>query len=156
MPQHLRAAAFVAVTLLAGFVGTAPASQPATQPARESVPWVEQMPRVPEPLHVIDWKETARDYYRLVFDPKAAGPGLPAVVVSDDGKSFAFPAYLGRAREPRAGGGEAIACLSAVAGRSSSGSTCTICTAWTGPPTANGGSSRTPASFATGSGSAGA
>jgi hypothetical protein len=81
-----------------------------------SIPWVEQMPRVPDPLHVIDWRQTAVDYYRVVFNPAAAGANLPAVDVSPDKTSFAFPAYLTPGRKRAVSGGEAITCLGGMAG----------------------------------------
>ena len=80
------------------------------------IPWVDKMPRLPKPLHVIDWKQAAADYYRLVFDPSAIGRNLPAVEVSVDRAGFAFPAYLTPGRKPSVNGGEAIACLAGVAG----------------------------------------
>lgn len=36
---------------------------------------VEQMPRVPQRLHIIDWKKTARDYYTVLFNPECKGVG---------------------------------------------------------------------------------
>lgn len=76
---------------------------------------VEQMPRVPEPLHLIDWKKTAREYYTVLFNPQLKGPGLPAVNLSDDRKHFGFDSYLvaQRSRRPT---GEAQACLVPVVG----------------------------------------
>lgn len=36
--------------------------------AQISIPWVEQMPRLPEPLVIRDWPEVSRAYYRLVLN----------------------------------------------------------------------------------------
>jgi hypothetical protein len=80
------------------------------------IPWVDSMPRIPQPLRIIDWKQTARDYYRLVFDPAAIGPNLPAVDVAADRTCFGFPAYLTPGRKPNPRGGEAITCLAGVVG----------------------------------------
>jgi hypothetical protein len=80
------------------------------------IPWVAKMPRLPQPLHVIDWKQTAADYYRLAFDPSANGRNLPAVDVSGDRKHFGCPAYLTPGRKPAVNNGEAITCLAGVAG----------------------------------------
>lgn len=76
---------------------------------------VEKMPRLPEPLHVIDWKQASRDYYKALFDPELKGTGLPAVNLASDRKHFGFDAYLrsDRRRDPR---GEAQACLLPVVG----------------------------------------
>jgi hypothetical protein len=67
------------------------------------VPQVEKMPRAPHPLHLIDWKKTARDYYIVLFDPALKGVGLPAVNLALDRKHFGFDGYLipQRARDPR-------------------------------------------------------
>ena len=76
---------------------------------------VEKMPRVPQPLHVLDWNKTARAYYTVFFDPGAEGEGLPAVQVDADRKHFGVDAYLAsdRRRDPR---GEAHACVLPVIG----------------------------------------
>ncbi len=78
---------------------------------------VEKMARVPQPLHIMDWKKTARDYYSVVFNPDAKGSGLPAVNLAPDRQHFGFDGYLGpqRRRDPR---GEAHACLVPVVGAS--------------------------------------
>jgi hypothetical protein len=78
---------------------------------------VEKMARVPQPLHIMDWKKTARDYYSVVFNPEAKGFGLPAVNLAPDRKHFGFDGYLQpeRRRDPR---GEAHACLIPVVGAS--------------------------------------
>jgi len=82
---------------------------------------VEEMPRLPLPLHIIDWKKTARDYYTTLFNPDLQGVGLPAVnlapLTAPDHRHFSFDAYLQpqRRRDPR---GEAHACLLPVVGAS--------------------------------------
>lgn len=111
MMKTLLATIFAGIVLQAAPRAGAGAAEP-----QVSIPWVEQMPRVPRPLHVIDWKQAAADYYRLVFDPAAKGANLPAVDVSADGSSFAFPAYLSPRRKHAADTGEAITCIGGVAG----------------------------------------
>jgi hypothetical protein len=76
---------------------------------------VEKMPRVPQPLHIIDWKKTARDYYAVLFNPNCKGVGLPAVNLAPDRQHFGFDGNLKpeRRREPR---GEAQTCLVPVVG----------------------------------------
>lgn len=103
-------------SVILGLLTLAAASIAVAAEPQVSVPWVEQMPRVPEPLHVIDWKRTASDYYQLAFDPEARGTNLPAVDVSKDGTSFAFPAYLTPGRKHATDTGEAITCLGGLAG----------------------------------------
>lgn len=78
---------------------------------------VEKMARVPEPLHIIDWKKTACAYYGILFDPGIIGTGLPAVNLAPDRMHFGFDSYLQsqRRREPR---GEAHACTLPVVGGS--------------------------------------
>jgi hypothetical protein len=94
-----------------GHAGWASAAEP-----QLDIPWVEQMPRVPQPLHVIDWKQVARDYYQVVFDPNATGPSLPAVDLSPDRKYFGFPAYLTPGRRPDPKNGEIFTCIGGVLG----------------------------------------
>ena len=76
---------------------------------------VERMPRVPQPLHIIDWKKTARDYYAALFNPDCRGVGLPAVNLAPDRTHFGFDGHLKpqRSRDPR---GEAHACIIPVVG----------------------------------------
>ena len=85
--------------------------------AQLAVARVERMPPLPAPLHVIDWRETARRYYRVAFDPDAEGQGLPVVNLAADRGHFGFDPYLvpERKRDPR---GEAHACVLGVAGAS--------------------------------------
>lgn len=93
------------------------AEPPAAAEPQIVVARVEKMPRLPQPLKLIDWREMARRYYRVVFDSRAEGPGLPAVNLAADGKHFGFDPYLvpERSRDPR---GEAHACVLGVAGAS--------------------------------------
>lgn len=81
-----------------------------------SIPWVEKMPRMPQPLHIIDWKQIAVDYYHLVFDSFASGRNLPVVDISADGTSFGFGPYVSPNRKPAPKNGEAITCLAGVTG----------------------------------------
>jgi hypothetical protein len=94
-----------------------------TLPSREPqivVARVEKMPRVPRPLHIMDWKKAARDYYTVLFNPDLKGVGLPAVNLAADRKHFGFDSYLKpqRRRDPR---GEAQACIIPVIGASKLG-----------------------------------
>ena len=68
-----------------------------TLPSREPqivVARVEKMPRVPQPLHIMDWKKAAREYYTVLFNPDLKGVGLPAVNLAADRKHFGFDSYL--------------------------------------------------------------
>jgi hypothetical protein len=101
----------LALVTTAGMAVSAIAAEP-----QIDVPWVQAISRMPQPLHVIDWKQTAKDYYRVVFDPAAKGKNLPAVNLAPGGKYFGFPPYLAPGRKSATDNGEAIACLSAVIG----------------------------------------
>jgi hypothetical protein len=76
---------------------------------------VDKMARVPQPLHIIDWKKTARDYYTVLFNPDLKGVGFPVVNLASDAKHFGFDPYLKpqRRRDPR---GEAHSCILSVVG----------------------------------------
>jgi hypothetical protein len=86
------------------------------------LPLVEQMPNVPQPFAILDWKARARAFDRLAFDLNARGEHLPLVTLIDKGKnirgpSFALPSYVGAGNV----GGEGIACLAAVVSGTLSG-----------------------------------
>ena len=65
--------------------------------AQVSIPAVEQMPAVPEPFQIIDWKARARGFDRLAFDENAEGEFLPLVRNSPSATpgGFVMPAYVG-------------------------------------------------------------
>jgi len=109
--------AHAADALDGNFLGVAQAAATIAAEPQIVVPRVEKMPRAPHPLHLIDWKKTARNYYIVLFDPELKGVGLPAVNLALDRKHFGFDGYLipQRPREPR---GEAHACLVPVVGAS--------------------------------------
>ena len=73
-----------------------------------ALPWIEQMPNLPQPLAIKDWRATAQAYDRLVFDLGATGEYLPLVWLDDsranfDGPGFGLPAGP-RILPPRVGG----------------------------------------------------
>jgi hypothetical protein len=109
--------AHAADALYGNFLGAAKAVATIAAEPQIVVQRVEKMPRAPHPLHVIDWKKTARDYYIVLFDPELKGVGLPAVNLALDRKHFGFDGYLmpQRSRDSR---GEAHACLVPVVGAS--------------------------------------
>jgi hypothetical protein len=83
------------------------------------VPYLEAFPRLPDPLVIRDWQQTARDYHQLAFNPKVGGQDLPllydytAVTAAGyAGPAFGLPSYVGRSRD----GGEGITALGAVLG----------------------------------------
>jgi hypothetical protein len=83
--------------------------------AQRPLALVEQMPNVPRPFLILDWKARARAFDRLAFDLSAQGEYLPLAVLVDKAKnirgpSFVLPSYVGADN----GGGEGIACLAAV------------------------------------------
>lgn len=81
-----------------------------SQPTTGTIPAVERMPALPEPLDIRDWSAISRAYYARIFDAAAAGPGWPAVY-TDATPGFRMKSYLGA--EPA---DEAMTCLSAVVG----------------------------------------
>jgi hypothetical protein len=112
--------AVAGLLLASGAFTPAPAAEAETWCPAEpqiAVARVGKMPRLPEPLHIIDWRAAARGYYEVLFDPAREGVGLPAVNLSADRTRFGFDSYLApdRRRDPR---GEAQACIVPVVGAS--------------------------------------
>jgi hypothetical protein len=104
--------AFLSAACLA--VATAASTAPAADAppaAPGTIPWVQRMPRLPEPLVVRDWADVSRTYYDLVFDPATLLDGKPLVIPDPKGNGFLMPSYL-----PAKPADEAITCLSAVVG----------------------------------------
>ena len=103
-----------ALLLLGLVAGGSPRAGAAEQ---RSVGWVEQMPNVPQPFRMIDWKARARGFDRLAFDDDAKGEYLPLVALIHDTinivpPGFALPSYVGAPAHR----GEGIGCLAAVMG----------------------------------------
>jgi len=64
---------------------------------------IEQMPNIPQPYLMRDWKQVAQNYDSLVFDTKLSGQYLPLVGINNSGvnypahKSAAMVSYVGQA-----------------------------------------------------------
>jgi hypothetical protein len=83
------------------------------------IPYIENFPRLPDPLVIRDWKQTGRDYHQLAFNPSATGQYLPLLyeyaantAAGFVGPAFGLPSYVGNARDS----GEALTALGAVLG----------------------------------------
>ena len=83
------------------------------------VPYLENFPRLPNPLVLRDWKQTARDYHQLAFDSSVTGQYLPLLyeytantAAGYAGPAFGLPSYVGNPRDS----GEALTALGAVLG----------------------------------------
>lgn len=87
---------------------------------------IEQMPNLPKPFRMRDWKQVARDYDALVFDRNARGPFLPLIWedrthATSDLDGFGLYTVAGDPRQGpvvNPGRHEAINCLAAVVGAS--------------------------------------
>jgi hypothetical protein len=115
------AASVVAEAILMPAVKEAQAVEPCPQ---VRVGRIEQMPNMPKPFRMRNWKQVARDYDALVFDRNARGRFLPLIWednarVTSDLDGFGLYTVAG---DPRQGPGvnpgqhEAINCLAAVVG----------------------------------------
>jgi hypothetical protein len=84
-----------------------------------SIPRVDEMPDLPQPYDMRDWKEVAISYDSLVFDPDASGTHLPLASIFTnttnypDHDALAIPSYVGTNSPP---GKEAINVIPAVIG----------------------------------------
>src|SRR5712691_2273633 len=83
------------------------------------VPYIENFPLLPNPLIIRDWKQTARDYHQLAFNPSVTGQYLPLLyeytantAAGYSGPAFGLPSYVGNPRDS----GEALTALGAVLG----------------------------------------
>ena len=75
---------------------------------------VKLMPNLPEPFHMRDWKQVARDYDALVFNFSKTGEYLPLIEWDTnhwnfDRNTFSMPSYVGRSMAD-----EAINCMAAI------------------------------------------
>ena len=108
-----------------GPAGIRPNCQPraAWQPGQLDIAAVELMPNLPQPFELIDWRDKARAYERLVFDAKARGEFLPLVWLDESHinlqrPTFGLPSYVG---DPNQGPAkpdsqEGVTCMGAVLG----------------------------------------
>jgi hypothetical protein len=85
---------------------------------------VGQMPNIPQPFHMKDWKQAAADYDELIFDFEAKGDFLPLIWWDHTGRNtgkdtFGLPSYVGARRE--GSNHEAINCVTAVLGATIAG-----------------------------------
>lgn len=90
-----------------------------------SIASVDRMPSLPQPLRIIDWKEKARAFDRLVFDFGRTGEHFPLIWIDRAHRNFredtfGIPTVVGDPRmgpEVRDGEAhEAITCIAAVLG----------------------------------------
>ncbi len=83
-----------------------------------AIPRIEQMPNIPQPYAMRDWKSVAKGYDSLVFNYNASGQYLPlsslysSTVNYPSAQSFRLKSYVGSLNA----GGEGINCLPAVIG----------------------------------------
>lgn len=96
----------------------------AGQAGQRNLATVEQMPNLPQPYEMIDWRAKAEAFDGLAFDFKAAGEYLPLVWrdesrVNIDRPAFGLPSYVGGLR--RDGAQEGVTCLGAVLGATVAG-----------------------------------
>jgi hypothetical protein len=83
------------------------------------IPYLEDFPRLPNPLVIRDWKHTARDYHQLAFNRNATGQYLPLLydyttttLAGYSGPAFSLPSYVGLPHDT----GEGLTALGAVLG----------------------------------------
>jgi hypothetical protein len=83
------------------------------------VPYIENFPRLPNPLVIRNWKQTASDYHQLAFNSSITGQFLPLLyqytantAAGYSGPAFGLPSYVGNP----SGSGEALSVLGATLG----------------------------------------
>ena len=89
------------------------------------IPRIEEMPNLPQPYLMRNWKKVARDYDTLVFDHNAKGRFLPIIWIDKshigwDEDGFGLPAALGHPdmNKDHPGTHESLNCIAAVVGAS--------------------------------------
>ncbi len=92
------------------------------QPGQIEIPRIEQMPALPSPLHIRDWKKVTVQYDSLVFNGDAQGEFLPLMFIGPgvnypEHEHFGLYSYVG-AKNPTA---EAINVLPALVGATLNG-----------------------------------
>src|ERR1700678_536254 len=84
----------VAGAILCGSSTASVAESTASVPG--TIPRVEQMPNLPQPFALRDWRQVTRDYLDFVFDFDKKGAHLPLVRWGDKNKTMIWmPAYVG-------------------------------------------------------------
>jgi hypothetical protein len=98
------------------------------QPGQRDIATVEQMPNLPEPFLLIDWRAKARAYDRFVFDFQARGEFLPLVWLDEsrinlDRATFGLPSYVGNLGQAagKTNSQEGVTCMGAVLGATLAG-----------------------------------
>src|SRR5215203_6190242 len=83
------------VACLATFIGDA-CSGADREISLSAISRVEQMPNLPQPYSMRDWKQVTRDYLNLVFDGDQRGEYLPLVTWTDQRhRMLSLPSYVG-------------------------------------------------------------
>lgn len=82
---------------------------------------VAQMPNIPQPFCMRDWRKTALDYDKLVFDKNADGDFMPLIWFDKTNPNtgeevFGLPSYVGSRKRRSPGSQEGVTCISAVLG----------------------------------------
>ena len=85
------------ILLLAGYWScktAQPTFEPQAAPVQQvAIPRVEAMPNQPKPYQLRDWKKTALDFDRYVYDFNAKGPLLPLIWTDNAGRNFKEPTF---------------------------------------------------------------
>ncbi len=91
-----------------------------------TVPKVEQMPNLPSPYIMRDWKQVALDYDAFVFDFTKIGDYLPLIwwdntKINTNCTGFGMPSYVGMTGQASGNHHESINCMGAVLGATLAG-----------------------------------
>ena len=85
---------FVLLPLLWAGCARHPVFTPSAAPAAQrAIPRVEKMPNHPKPYAYKDWKQTALDFDRYVFDFSQKGQFLPLIWLDSAGRNFPEPTF---------------------------------------------------------------
>ena len=87
----------------------------ATVDSQVTVKRIEQMPNIPQPFSIRDFKQVARDYDAFVFEYDREGQFLPLIWtdtthINYDRDGFGLPSYIGHPKMTEGAHHEAINC----------------------------------------------
>lgn len=88
---------------------------------KKGIHMVEQMPDMPTPYAMRDWKQVALDFDRLVFDESLQGDFLPFIWMDTENETFGIPSYVCASDKHQGKNHEGITCMAAVLGATLAG-----------------------------------
>lgn len=87
----------------------------------KSIRMVANMPDLPQPFYMRDWKKVTRDYDCLAFNFNQKGDLMPLIWMDEACDTFGLPSYICSSEKKHGSHHESITCMASVAGASLAG-----------------------------------